>query len=80
MAVAIAIEAIAIKPEIGFRGFNGIGTHGLCVSAAVLHQTSYEDPDVASSPGVIIAFFGLNCDCLKRNHNCDVLKVPENRI
>ena len=27
-----------IKPEKCFRGFIGIRTHGLCVSAAVLHQ------------------------------------------
>ena len=27
-----------------FRGFNGIWTRGLCVSAAVLSQLSYEDP------------------------------------
>ena len=35
----IAISAIAKKPEKrGFRGFNGIRTNGLCVSAAVLYQ------------------------------------------
>ena len=33
-----------------FSGFNGIRTHGLCVSAAVLHQLSYEDPYVGSRP------------------------------
>ena len=38
------------KPEKCFRGFNGIRTHGLCVSAAVLHQLSYEDPYVGSRP------------------------------
>ena len=27
-----------------FQGFNGIRTRGLCVSAAVLSQLSYEDP------------------------------------
>ena len=31
-----------------FSGFNGTQTHGLCVSAAVLHQLSYEDPYVGS--------------------------------
>ena len=31
-----------------FSGFNGIRTHGLCVSAAVLHQLSYEDPYVGN--------------------------------
>ena len=35
-----------IKPEKCFRGFNGIRTRGLCVSAVVLHQLSYEDPYV----------------------------------
>ena len=38
------------KPEKCFRGFNGIRTHALCVSAAVLHQLSYEDPYVGSRP------------------------------
>ena len=38
------------KPEKCFRGFNGIRTHGLCVSAAVLHQLSYEDPYIGSRP------------------------------
>ena len=37
-----------IKPEKCFRGFNRIRTRGLCVSAAVLHQLSYEDPNVGS--------------------------------
>ena len=34
----------------GFRGFNGIRTHGLCVSAAVLSQLSYEDPYTGGWP------------------------------
>ena len=38
------------KPEKCFRGFNGIRTHGLCVSATVLHQLSYEDPYIGSRP------------------------------
>ena len=38
------------KPEKCFLGFNGIRTQGLCVSAAVLHQLSYEDPYVWSTP------------------------------
>ena len=37
------------KPEKCFRAFNGIQTHGLCVSAAVLHQLSYEDPYIDHS-------------------------------
>ena len=32
------------------RSFNGIQTHGLCISAEVLHQLSYEDPYVGSRP------------------------------
>ena len=39
-----------IKPEKCFRDFNGIRTHGLCVSAVVPHQLSYEDPYVRSRP------------------------------
>ena len=31
------------------KGFNGIRTHGLCVSAAVLYQLSY-DPYIGSRP------------------------------
>ena len=34
----------------GFRGFNGIRTRGLCVSAAVLSQLSYEDPYTGGWP------------------------------
>ena len=33
-----------------FRDFNGTQTHGLCVSAAVLYQLSYEDPPIGSLP------------------------------
>ena len=43
------------KPEKCFRGFNRIRTHGLCVSAAVLHQLSYEDSYVGSRP-ILIGF------------------------
>ena len=32
------------SPKKVFWGFNGIRTRGLCVSAAVLSQLSYEDP------------------------------------
>ena len=39
-----------MKPKKCFRGLNGIRNHGLCVSAAVLHQLSYEDPDVGRKP------------------------------
>ena len=37
-------------PEKCFRGFNGIRTLDLCVSVAVLHQLSYEDPNVRNRP------------------------------
>ena len=50
IALVIAIKTIAVKPEKCFRGFNGIRTHGLCVSAAVVHQMSYEDLSVESRP------------------------------
>ena len=33
-----------------FGDFNGIQIHGLCVSAAVLYQLSYEDPYIGSRP------------------------------
>ena len=40
------------RPEKCFRGFNGIQAHGLelCVSAAMLHKLSYEDPYAGSRP------------------------------
>ena len=47
----IAIQAIAkIARKKDFRGFNGIRTRGLCVSAAVLSQLSYEDPYTGGWP------------------------------
>ena len=47
----IAIYAIAkIARKKDFRGFNGIRTRGLCVSAAVLSQLSYEDPYTGGWP------------------------------
>ena len=36
-------KQMQINPKT-FRDFNGIQTHGLCVSAAVLYHLSYEDP------------------------------------
>ena len=48
MAVVIAIFAIANKPVKNLQGFNGIRTHGLCASAAVLYQLSYEDPYIGN--------------------------------
>ena len=38
------------SPKKKFRGFNGIRTRGLCVSAAVLSQLSYEDPYTGGWP------------------------------
>ena len=32
------------------RNFNGIQTCGICVSAAMFYQLSYEDPDMGSRP------------------------------
>ena len=37
-----------INPKT-FQDFNGILTYGLCVSAAVLYQLSYEDPYIGSA-------------------------------
>ena len=36
-------KQLQINPKT-FRDFNGIQTHGLCVSTAVLYHLSYEDP------------------------------------
>ena len=41
---AVAFKQSQIKPGKCFRRFNGIRTRRLCVSAAVVHQLSYEDP------------------------------------
>ena len=38
------------SPKKVFRGFKGIRTRGLCVSAAVLSQLSYEDPYTGGWP------------------------------
>ena len=38
------------KPRKCVRGFNGIRTHGLCISAAVLHRRVYEDSILGSRP------------------------------
>ena len=45
VAVAMAAQAIANKPEnnIGALTEQDLDTHGLCVSAAMLHQLSYKD-------------------------------------
>ena len=48
MAVVIAIFAIANKPVKNLHGFNVSGTHGLCASAAVLYQLSYEVPYIGN--------------------------------
>ena len=52
--VTIAVNRNLSNCEIArkkvFRGFNGIRTRGLCVSAAVLSQLSYEDPYTGGWP------------------------------
>ena len=42
VAVVIAINQLQINPP-KIQNLNGIRTHGLCVSSAVLYQLSYED-------------------------------------
>ena len=44
------LEAFSINKEASVRDFNGILTHGVCVSTAVLYQLSYEDPCIGSRP------------------------------
>ena len=41
--MVMQFKQLQINPKT-FRDFNGIQTHGLCVSAAVLYHLSYEDP------------------------------------
>ena len=41
---------LQILARKNFQGFNGILTHGLCVSAAVFYRLSYEDQWVGSRP------------------------------
>ena len=56
------------SPKKVFRGFNGIRTRGLCVSAVVLSQLSYEDPYTGGSPiywAPEKLFFGLFSQLLK---------------
>ena len=52
------------SPKKDFRGFNGIWTCGLWVSAAVLSQLSYEDPYTGGWP-VYWVFFRLFSQLLK---------------
>ena len=46
--VSNLLQILAQKEKIQI--FNRIVTHGLCISASVLYQLSYEDPDVGSRP------------------------------
>ena len=71
ITVAFAIEAIAIKPEKCFRGFNGIGTQGLCVSAAVLHQLSYEDSYAGQFVEFIVPLKGMKQAIAIKPEKCD---------
>ena len=41
VAVVIAINQLQISPKI-IRNLNGIRTHSLCFSSALLYQLSYE--------------------------------------
>ena len=69
-----------------FRGFNGIRTRGLCVSAAVLSQLSYEDPYTipnsincpASSVWVFIAQLGEHCSANAEAAGSNPVEVPKN--
>ena len=70
VAVVIAIQAIANKPEKQFWDFNAIRTHGLCVSAIVLyHQTElwrfihWEQANLLSSKQE----YDVNCGNTKLN-------------
>ena len=49
------------SPKKRLSGFNGIRTRGLCVSAAVLSQLSYEDPYTVDELNKLA---GLQCMCL----------------
>ena len=51
VAVVIVINQLQINPPPHkIRNFNGIRTHNLCVSSALLYQLSYEDPCIARGP------------------------------
>ena len=52
MFIAIAIKFLRLQILVRKKNccLDGIGTHGLCVSAVVLHLLSYEDPYVESRP------------------------------
>ena len=51
VTVVIVINQLQINPPPHkIRNFNGIRTHDLCVSSAVLYQLSYEDPCIARGP------------------------------
>ena len=61
IAVNRNLSNCEIARKKDFRGFNGIRTRGLCVSAAELSQLSYEDPYTRGWP---IYFYGLFRNCL----------------
>ena len=51
VAVVIVINQLEINPPPPqIWNFNGIRTHDLCVSSAVLYQLSYEDPYIGGGP------------------------------
>ena len=48
VAVVIVINQLEINPPPQIRNFNGIRTHDLCVSSAVLYQLGCKDPFIGS--------------------------------
>ena len=47
--VKLQFKQLRINPKL-FWGLNGIGTHDICVSAAMLYQLKYEDQNIGSRP------------------------------
>ena len=58
-----------------FRGFNGIRTHGLCVSGAVLHKRSYEYLDVRHYGNIVEPLLSLKTD-----ENISTMETTLNRF
>ena len=57
-------------PPQNFQVFAGIRTHGLCVSAAVLYQLTYEDPYAGSRPISRVHLYPWQEWDVKFNLNC----------
>ena len=56
------------KKKKDFRGFNGIRTRGLCVSAAVLSQLSYEEPYTGGGPIYLLDLRGQKVQNKEKGH------------